>query len=238
MNENGVWRTIRGRRVFIKDGEDLSSAMKRSGKFDNLKREDVVKAKQELEIQRTKEQTKHFKRQENLSRTKRDKEDYHDRWSVAKEEEREAEFILKYYDNPEENHGIMSKQAGKHIASREARAREIDKINSEEDYIKVKRYPDDKNNNEYTYVKRNLEEDKFYTRKDGTKEYDPYKGTRFEKKYDSAEEALNDSNHPTRRYIDEKKAQVERFKKRKGSKKNSNNSLDWTYDINYWEDRY
>lgn len=31
--ENGVWRTIRGRRVFIRDGEDLGSAMKRSGKF-------------------------------------------------------------------------------------------------------------------------------------------------------------------------------------------------------------
>ena len=29
----GVWRTIGGRRVFIKDGEDLSTAMKRSGKF-------------------------------------------------------------------------------------------------------------------------------------------------------------------------------------------------------------
>jgi len=31
--ENGVWRTIRGRRVFIRSGEDLESAMKRSGKF-------------------------------------------------------------------------------------------------------------------------------------------------------------------------------------------------------------
>lgn len=31
--EKGVWRTIRGRRVFIRSGEDLESAMKRSGKF-------------------------------------------------------------------------------------------------------------------------------------------------------------------------------------------------------------
>ena len=31
--EDGVWRTIRGRRVFIRKGEDLESAMKRSGKF-------------------------------------------------------------------------------------------------------------------------------------------------------------------------------------------------------------
>lgn len=29
----GVWRTIGGRRVFIKDGENLSTAMKKSGKF-------------------------------------------------------------------------------------------------------------------------------------------------------------------------------------------------------------
>lgn len=30
---SGVWRTIRGAHVFIRDGEDLESAMKRSGKF-------------------------------------------------------------------------------------------------------------------------------------------------------------------------------------------------------------
>lgn len=33
--EGGVWRTIGGRRVFIKDGEDLATAMKKSGKFNN-----------------------------------------------------------------------------------------------------------------------------------------------------------------------------------------------------------
>lgn len=31
--EGGVWRTISGRKVFIKDGESVSEAMKRSGKF-------------------------------------------------------------------------------------------------------------------------------------------------------------------------------------------------------------
>lgn len=31
--EGGVWRTIGGRRVFIKDGQDLKEAMKDSGKF-------------------------------------------------------------------------------------------------------------------------------------------------------------------------------------------------------------
>ena len=30
----GVWRTVGGRRIFIKDGQDLASAMKESGKFE------------------------------------------------------------------------------------------------------------------------------------------------------------------------------------------------------------
>ncbi len=33
----GVWRTVGGRRIFIKDGEDLETAMKNSGKFGNKK---------------------------------------------------------------------------------------------------------------------------------------------------------------------------------------------------------
>lgn len=32
----GKWRTVGGRRIFIRDGEDLASAMKRSGKFKGL----------------------------------------------------------------------------------------------------------------------------------------------------------------------------------------------------------
>lgn len=35
----GVWRTVGGRRIFIKDGEDLETAMKKSGKFGNKKEE-------------------------------------------------------------------------------------------------------------------------------------------------------------------------------------------------------
>lgn len=33
----GVWRTVGGRRIFIKDGEDLQTAMKKSGKFNSTK---------------------------------------------------------------------------------------------------------------------------------------------------------------------------------------------------------
>lgn len=31
----GMWRTVGGRRIFIKDGQTLSQAMKESGKFNN-----------------------------------------------------------------------------------------------------------------------------------------------------------------------------------------------------------
>lgn len=47
----GVWRTVGGRRIFIKDGEDLATAMKNSGKFkkNEIKNEkDDKKAKTKL----------------------------------------------------------------------------------------------------------------------------------------------------------------------------------------------
>lgn len=34
---NGVWRTVGGRRIFIKDGQDLVTAIRESGKFSNSK---------------------------------------------------------------------------------------------------------------------------------------------------------------------------------------------------------
>ena len=37
----GVWRTVGGRRIFIKDGEDLATAMKNSEKF--LKKKELTK---------------------------------------------------------------------------------------------------------------------------------------------------------------------------------------------------
>lgn len=39
--EDGIWRTIGGRRVFIKNGQSLSDAMKESGKFKTGKKEEV-----------------------------------------------------------------------------------------------------------------------------------------------------------------------------------------------------
>lgn len=46
-SEDGIWRTVGGRRIFIKNGQDLSSAMKESGKFKNMRKDiqDNVKFK-------------------------------------------------------------------------------------------------------------------------------------------------------------------------------------------------
>ena len=61
---NGVWRTVGGRRIFIKDGQDLASAMKESGKFKNLKNEDYQK--QEQIVHEAKNEVDRLKRQLSL----------------------------------------------------------------------------------------------------------------------------------------------------------------------------
>lgn len=64
-DEGGVWRTVGGRRIFIKDGEDLETAMKNSGKFERELRD----------IDREKERTKLIEedvKKHNLPNTVRD----------------------------------------------------------------------------------------------------------------------------------------------------------------------
>ena len=51
----GVWRTIGGRRIFIKDGQDLASAMKESGKFSNSNR--IVNGMKKLEARKNEKGT-------------------------------------------------------------------------------------------------------------------------------------------------------------------------------------
>ncbi len=49
--EEGVWRTIGGRRVFIRTGQSLTDAMKESGKFKTATRHEVQQAKAEKKIE-------------------------------------------------------------------------------------------------------------------------------------------------------------------------------------------
>lgn len=47
--EEGIWRTVGGRRIFIEDGEDLATAMKKSGKFKKTEESEVSKPRSEEE---------------------------------------------------------------------------------------------------------------------------------------------------------------------------------------------
>lgn len=165
----GVWRTIAGRRVFIRKGQSLASAMKESGKFKVKSRNNDNRNNDE---ENNKNKVKVYdNRGVNLDAKVDSK--YVD-WAIAHaSDSKDKEFWLniKAQDTEKEPSYYIDRKDNK-------------KMNRENNNIK--------------------EQDKFYTRKDGTKEYDPYKGTKFEKKYDSVEEALNDPNHPTRKYIDEK----------------------------------
>ena len=58
--EDGVWRTVRGRKIFIKDGQSLTEAMKDSGKFESKKEEKFT----EEEIEEIKDDIESFKKGE------------------------------------------------------------------------------------------------------------------------------------------------------------------------------
>lgn len=58
--EDGVWRTVGGRRIFIKDGQSLTEAMKDSGKFESKKEEKFT----EEEIEEIKDDIESFKKGE------------------------------------------------------------------------------------------------------------------------------------------------------------------------------
>jgi len=66
-DEKGVWRTIGGKHIFIRNGQDLDDAMRESGKFKNTRiknkvKEYVKKKKEKDELRRKEEEYKLYKR--------------------------------------------------------------------------------------------------------------------------------------------------------------------------------
>lgn len=90
MNDiKGIWRTVGGRRIFIKEGQDLVTAMKESGKFDT-KQIDTAKKIDEL-----------FKKKNNLEQKKAEmeiKEDLAKPINKDKEEEQPKKINLSDYN--------------------------------------------------------------------------------------------------------------------------------------------
>src|SRR5574344_1181087 len=53
--EDGVWRTVGGRRIFIKEGQSLSDAMRNSGKFENSQKDVKTKLKKQSDKNKEKQ---------------------------------------------------------------------------------------------------------------------------------------------------------------------------------------
>ena len=181
----GIWRTIGGRRVFIKTGQSLSDAMKESGKFNktsDVKRGEYQETRTELEDIRESDKLKTMWRTTETEGKPTPKK-------ILKQTEKVNEIRSELhfrqrgrYDNEGDYSGNISDLKGKHIAR-----------------------------------------DNFYTRQDGTKEYDPYKGTRFEKKYDSMDDVIKDPNSALNQYI---------------TNEGNNKSISTLYDVYEDEDGY
>ena len=86
--EDGVWRTIGGRKVFIRNGQSMSEAMKESGKFKKGNKEEI---KEEIK-EETKEDTKEEIKEEKIDKEK----------DIDKEEEEKGKKINETMDKRQE----------------------------------------------------------------------------------------------------------------------------------------
>ena len=146
----GVWRTIGGKRVFIKDGEDLKTAMKKSGKFKknemndkdekkNTKMTDEEREKKIKELEKKKEETVGFLQkgaiQEEIDMLKDNfegtKEEYREHLSKEREkrlkeyeEEKQERLKIKKEQENEEN------ERGYKMAHRPSKGATLDDITS------------------------------------------------------------------------------------------------------------
>ena len=191
-NKDGVWRTIRGRRIFIGKGEDLSTAMKNSGKFKKITRQDMFKGKRENKEQELFDKNVNRQKTIDHGRTKQErKEKEYNEMSKDFDKQLELERERHYYDNPKISNEIEN---GKHVNKKQ---KEI-----------VERYKAKKqsNNHNETYDEainridkiENFDERKQaitdYVNKTGTsrdiindalaeKEYDRHLGEEYEKRF-------------------------------------------------------
>lgn len=106
-DEKGVWRTIRGRRIFIANGQSLGEAMAKSGKFKNLTR---TKLRETRHNEREKDLFgKYGKKKVNWNRFQKN-----DQWSIENRgaEQAKKNRLNEYAINWKENDGVSLKEAG------------------------------------------------------------------------------------------------------------------------------
>ena len=218
-NKEGVWRTIRGRRVFIAKGESLGQAMAKSGKF---KREDIREGKRELSFYDT-------NRKNLLSKN----------YNEKKAQKRINKFHSKYYDKPYKeqviNNNFKDNQAEKNKIHEEEKPLKTVKTRVLRNLPKYSK--SDENELKHELVQKKLAE---YRKKKGIKtsitseEYnkkldDAYKELGKTRDYDKYYKTTDDimDNYTTPRM---NKEQVEKSNKKAiedyKAKKQSNNKID------------
>lgn len=69
-DEDGVWRTIKGRHIFIKNGQSLEEAMAESGKFEGKTKTDVKKDNNKVKDEEPKKEDKEDKKDKDKDKAK------------------------------------------------------------------------------------------------------------------------------------------------------------------------
>lgn len=135
MKENGVWRTVGGRRIFIKEGQDLASAMKESGKF-STKQIENQKDKIRSLNEKIKELNGQIYGKTDISEEEKNK--------MREEVKKLKEEKKKISEQEEENIRLKSTNDDKEI-TKELLLKTDDKIKSElkNDLQNIEKYEDD-----------------------------------------------------------------------------------------------
>lgn len=131
MQENGVWRTVRGRRIFIANGDDLYTAMEKSGKFKNLGKRGTYQASKNAKNQTNEERIKGG-RSNKESYDERNKEYGLDRQEIEEELLSNNRELYKPKHNEEEANRRRKKEY-KNNKTPKQKARDIDDANSSVD---------------------------------------------------------------------------------------------------------
>lgn len=184
----GVWRTVGGRRIFIKDGEDLETAMKNSGKFGKKKTakelDDELREKEDKYLNSDKGRSELTKEKEEIDKLREElkkqaqqeginvnEHNWRDNIGKAKETFKPKAVGAKSF----EEHGVaFADKATNERFSNYLRDKygtdDIDMITTGSEK-NAKTLRDDFNKKEYDeYVKRNLENDD-YLRENNSNSY-------------------------------------------------------------------
>lgn len=158
----GVWRTIRGRRVFIAKGESLGQAMSKSGKFNDNgrlpRREDYHKAKKQLAMEEANEkENKAFDYVYKKPKDEKQKEQWKKKADKATENRikktKEYNEYMELYDKDRDDSELTWQDKAEKIHRQGEKIREKKSPsdddyyetyrNEEEQFSKIKQEPDD-----------------------------------------------------------------------------------------------